>query len=356
MPPAPHTLPRRSFVTLAQATTPDSPIAIAAIAIAQVIPLTGPTARRGDAWRNGAEMAVLEANTTPGPRIELYTYDALSPSIGGRTSLHRALDTGVKAVLAMVPPTTIASALPLAAERGIRLIAPGSSTPGTPSPWLTLASPTPRARMQTLLTWLRSSFGWRRLALLATADPDRPNRDAFRSLAGPDLVAEATSDTPAEITRLLHTTPDALFLDAPANTLPRLLTAIRAQSPTLPILGDGNLLLPRTLEAAGPAAQHLIATTTGTPDIPALTEFATRYEALFKTPLTPYALEGYPAAALIRTTPRRTPPPPLNGLHTDASETVLETTWDANGEPHQASFIARVGRPGEIEWLTLGQG
>jgi len=349
-------------MTLAQAAAPaaDAANAAAPIAIAQVIPLTGPTARRGDAWRNGAEMAVLEANGTPGPRIEVYTYDALSPAVGGRSSLLRALDTGVKAVLAMVPPTTIAAALPTAGERGIRLIAPGSAWPGSPSPWLTLASPTPRARMQTFLAWLRSSFGWRRFALLGIpSDPDRPNRDAFRSLAGPDLVAEAAvtpADTTSEIARLLRATPDAVFLDAPVATLPRLLTALRAQAPDLPILGDGALILPHTLEAAGPAAQHLIATTTGTPDIPALAPFATRYETLFKTPLTSFALEGYTAAALIRAASRRSPPPPLNGLHTDASETVLETTWGANGEPHQASFIARVGRVGEIEWLTLGQG
>ena len=332
--------------------------------LAQVVPLTGAGARRGNAWRNGVEFAVQAINAGVEPRFQVYTYDSGAAPVGGKSSLQRALDGEVAAVLAVLPAAAVQTVL----ERGVPLIVPGTSWMPGAGPGPMLASPSPLAGLRRFLPWLRGNLGWRRFAVLGgPADGERPWRDAFRRAAGPaglevvaDLSVPVRAAPGGEVGALLRERPDAVFLDAAPAECARLLQVLRVQAPDLPVAGAGVLADPAFLEAAGPAARALTAHVSAAAEVPAFAEFSTRFEAAFKAPPGVLTIDGYIAAMMVRAGLARVSrgeapglAAALRGLRTGADETLLATRWSDSGEPERETFVARIAEPGDVEWLTL---
>jgi ABC-type branched-subunit amino acid transport system substrate-binding protein len=332
------------------------------VRLAQLVPLSGGDARRGADWRNGVEMAVQAIRAAGGPVFEVHTYDAAA---GGRPGVLRVLEGGVTAVLAVLPAGAMLPVL----ERGVPVILPGVAGTIVNAPPLppVLASPSPGASMRRFLPWLRGGFGLRRFAVLGGEDT-RPWRAAFRAAAGPaglevvaDLAAPPRGTPGAEIAALLRAGPEAVFLDAPSAECARLLVALRAAAPGLPVAGPAVLTDPATLEAAGAAARQLISYVVSAAEAPAFMPFSARFAAAFKTRPGPLAIDGYVAAMMVRAGlaamqrgEAANLAAALRDLRTGADETLLATRWSASGEPDRDTFIARIAAPDEIEWLTMG--
>ncbi|MCW3475041.1 ABC transporter substrate-binding protein [Limobrevibacterium gyesilva] len=376
-PTSPRVLTRRSLGAIGLAALATrAHAADAPLQIAQVIPLSGERALIGDDWRNGVEMAVQDINAGGGilgRMVQVSTYDTQSSAAGLRGSLQRALDGDPYALLGPLSAADTLASLPMVRERRILQITGSTMVSTAGAPFLFLASVPEAARMTKLVLWMRAALpAITRIGVLWTpAEPGRASRDAFVRAAQPvglaiagDLPVPTTAaELPGEIAKLLRAAPHAVFLAAPGRDAARLLIELRRQAPELPIFGEAILVANRTLEKAGAAAVGVRASVALAAAAPPLAAFHDRFQARFKQPASSAAIEGHMAVAMVKAaTDRLGRADPrgladaLRGQHITTAEEpalLLDTTWNAAGEPDRVSFLAEVTAPGQVAWQIL---
>lgn len=344
--------------------------------INQVVELTGAHSVFGDAWRSGVEMAAQEINAGGGllgRMVQVTTFDAQSTAAGARTAMTKALETEPLAVLGPVLPEAARGAASV--PRGNRVLLLGATAgdlTGAAHPCTFRATPSDAAMMTRLAGWLHDGGHARRLAIAASPLP--PYREAAEALAraaraaGIEIAAEASgnADLLAELPRLIHATPDALAILLPADLAGRVAAEARRMAAGLLLAGGGSLIEAKALDSAGAAAEGLHAHVLLADDAaaPELAAFRDRYLARNKEAPNDLALAGYRALGALRAAVEqagaadwRTLCDTLHHLQpTGAQRRYLPGggTWDADGEPVQASWLVEIrqGRPVVVQKLS----
>lgn len=335
--------------------------------VCQVVELSGPFAAAGDAWRNGVELAVQEINADGGllgRLVQVMTFDAQSNPAAARAALLRGLESDP---LAVVGPAMSAPARSmLAVPRGIRPLLLGGGAadligPAHPNVFRTL--PSDAVLMTRLAGWLRDGGGARRLAILSHAS--EPFRDRGEALAraargaGLEITGETVTgtDLAADVARALRGAPDTAALLLPAGPAGHAAALARRSAPTVSVIGGASLLAPKSLAAAGEAAEGLRAQVllADDPDAAELLAFRTRFQRRNADPADAAALGGYVALTGLRaaiaqagSTEPRAVSEALRRVH------VLDGGgWDDNGESTRPSWIVewRDGAPAVLKKL-----
>jgi branched-chain amino acid transport system substrate-binding protein len=336
--------------------------------LAQLVELTGPLAEAGDAWRNGAELAVQEINAAGGllgKLLAVTTYDAGSTAAGARYAMQRALEGDPLAVLGPALSETGRGALVPPRPRGTPLILGGNAADltGAAHPATFRALPSAAATMARLAGWLRGGRVPRLAVLWSGRDPYRSSRDALAHEArgrGIDIVAEWVTESTApaaDVSRLLTANPDLLVVLLPPDKAGHAATEARKQAQRLPLIGEASLVAPTALAAAGAAAEGLCAHVLLPPDADG--GFAARYLAANKQPPDELAFAGYLAVGMVKaglTKAARAEPAALaealHSLSANRDPMLGDCTWNANGDPDRASRIVEV-RDGTLHTLKV---
>jgi ABC-type branched-subunit amino acid transport system substrate-binding protein len=354
--------------------------------VALLLAVTGPGALAGDAFRNGVEMAVQGINGAGGllgRLVEISTFNTASSPEAARTTLHRALEHAPLALLGPVAPAETEAVAPLSRERGLLQIAVSTDGPPPPGqPLLLLTSPTAAARMAMLARWLASDLRVERVALLSTAThgPIAARLATACRAATVQVVADVSLPQPphgpaqnqaTELSGLLTyieaARPQALFIGARGTLAARILRAARQQLPEVALFGTADLLAPAVLEAAGDAGLGLRAFANLTPDAPVgpLEDFRSSYLSQYHAEPDALAMQGYIALSMVQAAVQMLAPATPSGPALAAAlraaplpavttpGILLDTRWDAAGQPHRVGFVAEVLPASGLGWSVV---
>jgi branched-chain amino acid transport system substrate-binding protein len=360
--------------------------------VALMLALTGTGALAGDAFRNGVEMAVQGINGSGGllgRLIQISTFDTQSSPRGGRASLQRVLEGPLLALLGPVAPAETSALAPLIHERRVLQIA-AAAGPIPADATLLFTGPGGPTRMAMLANWLATEPRVERLALLATprhsqtaswlataCRPQKLNVVADLTLPhAPPGPAAAARDIAAELDRLIAriqaAQAQALFIGADGVLAARIIRAARQQAPGLMLFGTAGLLAPAVLEASGDAAVGVRGFASLAPAAPVgpLEDFRGSYASQYHAEPDTLAMQGYMALSMLQAAVLMVAPATLSGLSpsgpalaaalraapvraTAVPGILLDTRWDAAGEPHRVGFVAEVLPGGGFGWSVV---
>jgi branched-chain amino acid transport system substrate-binding protein len=346
--------------------------ALPPLVFSQVIELSGPMARAGDAWRNGVEMAVQDINAAGGVLgrlLEMYTYD----SNNGRGAVQRALEGDVFALLGPVTSESARMAAPLArAAQLVNIVGADAAGLTVPEGTLFRTAPGPAVRMQRLAAWLRDEMKARLVSLVwSNTEFGRDGRDILArdlrthglELASDHAVVPGPAGYSAEVAAVAKAAPDAAVVYLPEAECVRFLQEARRQALRTPLLGDSTLAAPRVLAQAGAAAEGVRCQLGFVAEAPEVAAFRDRYVDRFKEEPDAAAAKGYTAvgllaggAAALGRPDRAALAGVLHGLtlRAGAPGIFLDASWDSAGEMDRATFMVEV-RNGRASILrTLG--
>jgi branched-chain amino acid transport system substrate-binding protein len=185
-----------------------------------------------------------------------------------------------------------------------------------------------------------------------------------------------------ELARLVALRPDAVFLAATGREAAQLIRDLRRLAPGLPLVGRPGLLEPEVVQAAGEAAIGVRALEVLTPDAPgaALAAFRDGYQARYHGAPDSLVMQGYIALSMLRAAVERTtealpggviqtaanhpPANPPGAMLAEAlraaplrAETtpgiLLDTAWNAAGEPQRDAYMAELLPGGKLGWTRL---
>jgi len=347
------------------------------LTLAQVVELSGSGALSGDAWRSGVELAVQEINAAGGllgRPLAVVTFDAQSSAAAARLAFQHALELDPLALLGPVLPEPARSALTVARPRGTAVILGGGAADltGPAHPATFRPVPSAAALMARLGQWLHDAAKAPRLAVLWSGrDPYRTSRDALARAArehglaiAADWVTEST-DTAADVARLLSALPDLLVVLLPDEQAGHAIVEARRQAPQLALLGEASLLSAPALAVAGATAEGVRAHVllAPEPDGSPPAGFAARYPAADRQAPDDMALAGYLAVGMVRAAAAKSgsadPRVLADALRelavTAAREPMLlaDCAWNAAGDPDRASWIVeqRAGKRRSVQQL-----
>jgi branched-chain amino acid transport system substrate-binding protein len=346
--------------------------ALPPLVFSQVIELSGPAARTGDAWRNGVEMAVQEINAAGGVlgrSLQMYTYD----SNNGRGAVQRALEGDVFALLGPVTTEAVRMAAPLVRAARLAHIV-GADAPDLTVPGGTLfrAAPGPAVRMPRLAVWLRDDMKARHVSLVwSNTEFGRGGRDVLAhelqarglEVVSDQAVVPGPAGYGAEVAAVARAAPDAVVVYLPEPECVRFLQEARRQALRTPLVGDTTLAMPRVLAQAGAATEGLRCQLGFAAEAPELAAFRTRYLEMFKEEPDASAAKGYTAVGLLAGGAARLGRPDraelaeaMRGitLKAGAPGIFLDAAWDAAGEMDRATFMVEVhdGRASVVRTLS----
>src|SRR3712207_6241919 len=170
-----------------------------------------------------------------------------------------------------------------------------------------------------------------------------------------DLSTEQQQvDFAPEVAKVKAANADALFVYLNEEESARLLIELRKQGYDKPVVGETTLLNQKVIELAGPAANSVrghVGLTADAP-VPAIREFAKRYEAAYGAKPDHNAIKGYTAVYIVKEITERTgafDPKALAQALRCATITpeqepgvLMEITIDDKGDIDRESFLAEV--------------
>lgn len=346
--------------------------ALPPLVFSQVIELSGPAARTGDAWRNGVEMAVQEINAAGGVLgrlLEMYTFD----SNNGRGAVQRALEGDVLALLGPVTSELARIAVPLArAVQIVNIVGADTADLTAAGGRLFRTAPGPAVRMPRLAAWLRDDMKARRVSLVwSNTEFGRGGRDILArelpahglEVASDQAVVPGPAGYGAEVAAVAKAAPDAVVVYLPEVECVHFLHEARRQALRTPLVGDTTLAAPRVLAQAGAAAEGVRCRLGFVAEAPEVAAFRSRYVAMFKEDPDAAAAKGYTAVGLMAggatalgRVDRAALADALRGLtlRAGAPGIILDASWDATGEMDRATFMVEVhdGRASIVRTLS----
>ena len=239
--------------------------------------LTGRTSDLGVAGRDGALLALEQANAAGGVggrQVELLTADDQQNPVAAAAAFQRLREAGVEAIVGPMTSAMAMAMVPLANAAGLTLISPTVTTSaltGQDDHFFRVISST-REYAQTSARFHAQHSKQSRLAavldLSNAAYTERWLDDfevEFRKLGGQVIAREGYTFQPgmgfAELTRrALAKRPDGLLLLTGAVDAAQLMQQLRKQQPTLPVMTAEWAATEQLLELAGAAAEGVVAT------------------------------------------------------------------------------------------------
>jgi branched-chain amino acid transport system substrate-binding protein len=174
------------------------------------------------------------------------------------------------------------------------------------------------------------------------------------------LVADVSTesgqvDFAADVVKLKAANADAVFVYSNEEECARIMREARKQGLKGPFVGDTTLLSQKTIELAAEAANGVVGHVGLTADapIPAVTEFAARFQKRFNYKPDHNGIKGYTGVYAVKYVTekklgkldRKALAKAMHGLTITPQEEpgiLMETSWDNVGEIDRISFLAEV--------------
>jgi len=212
-------------------------------------------------------------------------------------------------------------------------------------------------------SYLADDLGVSRIAIVwANTEFGRGGYDAFMTVdadEGMEVVADipteqAQVDFAADVTRVISSGAEAVFVYLTEEESARFLIAARQQGLSIPMAGDTVLVSQRVIDLAGDAANGALGHVglSAAAPIPAIQEMSGRFEERFGYVHDQNAIKGYLGAWTVRYVTeligdfdREAFAKRMNGLCLDAANypnILMDVCWDETGEISRASFLVEV--------------
>jgi branched-chain amino acid transport system substrate-binding protein len=277
--------------------------------------LTGLEAHYGLESRNGAQLAIEEANAAGGIQgrlLVLRSYDSQGrPEEAANGMTRLANQDGAVLVIGENASTNTLAMAPVAARAEVPLISPSSTNPrvtseGGPYAFRVCFTDTFQGRL--LASYAREKLKLQRVGVLVDAKSDysiglaRVFGERFAELGGTvreESYARGDTDYRAQLTRLKSEKPDGLFIPGYYSDVGPMAKQARELGLRIPLLGgDGWDSGGRLAEMAGEAVEGALYSTHFAPDNPGtqVQQFIVRYQARYGHPPDALGALGYDAA------------------------------------------------------------
>ncbi|HEX3759122.1 MAG TPA: ABC transporter substrate-binding protein [Kofleriaceae bacterium] len=340
----------------------------AQIKIAVIQELSGTGATAGTNFKNGVDLAVKEINAAGGilgQKLEPTFEDTQSNPGVAKGLVLKAVDDGVFAVFGPTFSGSMAVTMAQTRRAGVPNFtgADAASLTQQGNPYIFRTSFTQLISMPRVAHYIAGALKARRIAVIfVNNDFGKAGRDAFVKAAAAEhltVVADISTeagqlDFAAPVLKAKQSDADALFVYTNEEESARCLRELRKQAFAKPIIGETTLAGQRVIELAGAAANGVFAHVGLTVDapIPAVREFAGRFEKAYKYVPDHNGLKGYTSVYFLKAgieaagkLDRVAVAKALHGLKIRAAThpgVLMDVAIDDHGDLDRASFIVQV--------------
>jgi branched-chain amino acid transport system substrate-binding protein len=360
---------RMKFGAIVAALALLSGAANADVKFAYVGEISGSIAVSGGNFRDGILLAVEEINARGGilkQKIALTQYDTQTNPGVARSQMQKAIDGEPYVILGPIFSGNVKVTLQMVQQAEIPQFIGGEAAELTTlgSPYMFRTSFGQQIGMPKIANYIRDEIKAKTIALIwVNNDFGKGGRDKLiKELAARDikLVADVSTesgqvDFAADVVKLKSANADAVFVYSNEEECARIMREARKQGLKGPFVGDTTLLSQKTIELAAEAANGVVGHVGLTADapIPAVAEFATRFQKRFNYKPDHNGIKGYTAVYAVKYVTekklgkfdRQAFAKTMHGLTItpqDEPGILMETTWDAVGEIDRISFLAEV--------------
>ncbi len=344
-----------------------------------VLELSGAGAISGTNFRDGALMAIEDLNAAGGimgKKLVLETVDTASDPGKARAAIQRALDDKPTVIFGPVFSGSVNATLPMTNEAQVPQIIGGEAANITSqgSKYIFRTSFGQNVSMPKIANYLRDGVKAKSLAIVyVNNDFGKGGRNAIMKeleSRGIKVVADLSieagqPDFAADVVKVKSAAADAVFVYLNEEESARFLIEAKKQGLDKPLIGETTLLGQKVIDLAKDAANGVrghVGLTIDAP-VPAVAEFAKRFEAKFKYKPDHNGMKGYIAPYMVKAAAEKAGKldpvaiaAALHGLTITPDKMpgiLIEATWDDTGEIDRISYLAEVKDGKQIITQTL---
>jgi branched-chain amino acid transport system substrate-binding protein len=365
-----------AFTAVAFAT---SAIAQDTIKIPGVLELSGAGAISGTNFRDGALLAIDDINAAGGvlgKKLVLETVDTASDPGKARAAVQRALDDKPAVIFGPVFSGSVNATLPMTNEAQVPQIIGGEAANITSqgSKYIFRTSFGQNVSMPKIANYLRDGAKIKTLSIVyVNNDFGKGGRNAIAKeldsrgikVAAELSVEAGQADFAADVVKVKSANADAVFVYLNEEESARFLIEARKQGIDKPLIGETTLLGQKVIDLAKDAANGVkghVGLTIDAP-VPAVAEFAKKFEAKYKYKSDHNGMKGYFAAVMFKTAAEKAGKldpiaiaAALRGLTISPDKVpgiMIEASWDETGEIDRISYLAEVKDGKQVITQTL---
>jgi branched-chain amino acid transport system substrate-binding protein len=350
-----------------------------AIKVAKIVELSGGGTTAGTMYRNGARLAFNEINAAGGimgRKVEVSEMDTQSQPAVAKAMTVKSIDDKVDAIFGPVFSGSILVSMTESQRAGIPNFTGGEAANLTQqgNPFLFRSSFSQSMGMPKVANYLANDLKVKSVAVIfINNDFGKGGRDAIVKELGSRNVRVAADistdpgqvDYSSAVLRAKQANADALFAYLNEEESARLLRELRKQGYDKPIVGETTIMGAKVIELAGNAANGVrghVGLTVDAP-IPAIQQFAQKFEREFKTKSDHNGLKGYfsayaykAAVEKAKSTDGKAVAAALRNscFNTRTNPGILmDVCFDANGDIDRESFLVEVKEGKQTVIATL---
>jgi branched-chain amino acid transport system substrate-binding protein len=336
--------------------------------IPDVIELSGAGAVSGTNWRDGASLAIDEVNASGGilgRKIVTEHLDTQSNPGISRAQIQKVLDNDPYVVLGPIYSGSVKVNMALTQQAEVPQIVGAEAAQITQvgNPFVFRTAFGQQFSMPKIANYLHDGLNAKTVAVIwVNNDFGKGGRDSFIKEMEPrgikviaDLSTEQGQvDFGSDVAKLKAVNADSIFVYCNEEESARFLLEAKRQGLKSPLFGETTLLSQKVIDLVGPAANGVrghIGLSADAP-VPAIQEFAAKFNTRFKYAPDHNGIKGYTAVYLIKYVTEKIGKfdskafaLAMKGLtlKPDTSPGILmEASWDQNGDIDRASFLAEI--------------
>ena len=373
----------RSFTLAALAVTAGTWLCAAnaqdIVKIPGVLELSGAGAISGTNFRDGFLLALDDINAAGGvlgKKLALETADTASDPGKARAAVQRALDDKPVMILGPVFSGSVNATLPMTNEAQVPQIIGGEAANITSqgSKYIFRTSFGQNVSMPKIANYLRDGAKAKNVAIVyVNNDFGKGGRNAIikeletRGIkVAADISIEAgQADFAADVVKVKSSGADAVFVYVNEEESARFLIEARKQGVDKPLIGETTLLGQKVVDLAKEAANGVkghVGLTIDAP-VPAVADYAKRFEAKYKYKSDHNGMKGYIAAYFFKTAAEKVGKfdpvaiaAAMHGLTITPDKVpgiLIEASWDDTGEIDRVSYLAEIKDGKQVITETL---
>ena len=349
------------------------------IKIPGVLELSGAGAISGTNFRDGALLAIEDVNAAGGilgKKLVLETVDTASDPGKARAAVQRALDDKPVVIFGPVFSGSVNATLPMTNEAQVPQIIGGEAANITSqgSKYIFRTSFGQNVSMPKIANYLRDGAKAKTLAIVyVNNDFGKGGRNAIMKeleSRGIKVVADLSveagqADFAADVVKVKSANADAVFVYLNEEESARFLIEAKKQGLDKPLIGETTLLGQKVIDLAKDAANGVkghVGLTIDAP-VPAVADYAKRFEAKYKYKSDHNGMKGYFAVIMLKAAAEKVGKfdpvaiaAALHGMTISPDKQpgiMIEASWDDTGEIDRVSYLAEVKDGKQIITSTL---
>lgn len=359
---------QRFLLAAAALTLAGGALAQETVKIADVIELSGAGATVGTNWKNGVDLAVKEINDRGGilgRKLAVAHYDSQTNPGIAKAMATKAVDENPYVILGPIFSGSVMVNMQVAEQAEIPQItgAEAASVTQQGNPYIFRTSFSQALGMPKLANYLQNEVKAKSVAVVwINNDFGKGGRDAMVKELGARNIKVAADisteqqqvDFSSAVLRAKSSGADALFAYLNEEESARLLRELRKQGYDKPIIGETTLMSQKVIDLAGDAVNGVrghVGLTIDAP-VPAIRDFAQRFERAYNSKSDHNGLKGYFAVYLVKAVTEKTGKfdrkafaAALKNASFSAKDhpgLLMDVSFDAHGDLDRESFLVEV--------------